>query len=161
MKLVIKPDAEPVVYYTPIPVPIHWYHTVKADLERDVQLGVNKPVPIEEPMTWCHCMVVCAKTATQEKQLTFSHLTYMLPERHTTHNHHTNKCLPPRLTKRKWCQMHGTNTIVYLSEKRIDTSQRLSLGECIVTSPSLKATLLLVTVTRVGLTKLYQNSLTR
>ena len=53
-------------------------------------------------------------------------------------------------------------TKVYLSEKRIDTSRRSSLlGEGIVTSSSLKATLLLVTVTRVGLTKSYQILLTR
>lgn len=61
VKLMIKPDAEPVAHHSPIPVPIHWHDTVKADLDRDVRLGVIEPVPIGEPVTWCHRMVVCAK----------------------------------------------------------------------------------------------------
>lgn len=61
MKLMIDPKAEPVAHHSPIPVPIHWQDTVKADLDRDVRLGVIEPVPVGEPVTWCHRMVVCAK----------------------------------------------------------------------------------------------------
>ena len=33
----------------------------KAGLDQDVRLGVLEPVPIGEPVKWCHRMVVCAK----------------------------------------------------------------------------------------------------
>ena len=61
MKLMIDPDAEPVAYHTPVPVPLYWQDDVKAGLDQDVRLGVLEPVPIGEPVTWCHRMVVCAK----------------------------------------------------------------------------------------------------
>ena len=61
LKLYIDPTADPVAYHTPIPVPIHWQEKVKADLDRDVRLGVIEPVPVGEPITWCHRMVVCSK----------------------------------------------------------------------------------------------------
>ena len=61
LKLRIDPDAEPVAHHSPIPVPVHWQDKVKADLDRDVHLGVIEPVPVGEPITWCHRMVVCSK----------------------------------------------------------------------------------------------------
>ena len=61
MKLMVDPQAEPVAHHTPIPVPIHWQDAVKAGLDQDVRLGVIEPVPVGEPVTWCHRMVICAK----------------------------------------------------------------------------------------------------
>lgn len=61
LALMINPDATPVAHHKPVPVPIHWQQQVKSDLDRDVNLGVIEPVPIGEPVTWCHRMVVCAK----------------------------------------------------------------------------------------------------
>ena len=61
MTLMIDPKAKPVAYHTPIPVPIHWQEEVKKGIDNDVALGVLEPVPIGEPVTWCHRMVVCAK----------------------------------------------------------------------------------------------------
>ena len=61
LKLMIVPNAEPTAYHTPIPVPIHWQDETKAGIDRDVKLGVIEPVPIGEPVTWCHRMVVCSK----------------------------------------------------------------------------------------------------
>ena len=57
----IDPNADPVTYDTPVPVPTHWQEKVKADIDRDVKLGVLEPVTIGEPVTWCHRMVVCTK----------------------------------------------------------------------------------------------------
>ena len=48
-------------YHTPISVPLHWQEDVKAGLDRDVRLGVLEQVPLGEPVTWCHRMVICAK----------------------------------------------------------------------------------------------------
>ena len=61
MTLMIDPNAKPVAHHTPIPVPIHWRDSVKAGLDQDVRLGVIEPVPVGEPVTWCHQMVICPK----------------------------------------------------------------------------------------------------
>ena len=61
MRLMIDTDADPVAVHTPIPVPIHWRDAVKAGIDQDIKLGVLEAVPIGQPVTWCHRMVVCAK----------------------------------------------------------------------------------------------------
>ena len=61
LKQIIDPEATPFAYHTPIPLPLHWRADVKAGLDRNVLLGVIEPVPVFEPVTWCHRMVVCAK----------------------------------------------------------------------------------------------------
>ena len=61
LRLMIDPEAQPKAYHTPIPVPLHWQDDLKAGLDQDTRLGVIEPVPIGEPVTWCHRMVVCAK----------------------------------------------------------------------------------------------------
>lgn len=61
LRLMVDPDAHPVAYHTPIPVPIHWQDDVKAGLDQDVRLGVIEPVPVGTPVTWCHKMVICPK----------------------------------------------------------------------------------------------------
>ena len=61
MRIMIDNDAKPVAHHTPVPVPLHWQDEVKAGLDQDVLLGVIEPVPIGEPVTWCHRMVICAK----------------------------------------------------------------------------------------------------
>ena len=61
MRLMVDANAEPVAHHTPIPVPLHWQSDVKAGLDHDVSLGVLEPVPVGEPVTWCHRMVICAK----------------------------------------------------------------------------------------------------
>ena len=61
MRLIINPTAEPVAVHTPLPVPIQWREEVKAALDQDVRLGVIEQVPVGEPVTWCHRMVICLK----------------------------------------------------------------------------------------------------
>ena len=61
MRLMIDPNAHPTRCHKPLPVPLHWQEEVKAGLDQDVNLGVIEPVPIGDPVTWCHRMVVCAK----------------------------------------------------------------------------------------------------
>ena len=56
MRLMIDPQATPTAHHSPIPVPLHWQDEVKAGLHRDVRLGVLEPVPVGEPVTWCHRM---------------------------------------------------------------------------------------------------------
>ena len=61
MRLMIDPDVEPVAHHTSVPIPLHWQEDVKAGLDHDVSIGVLEPMPVGEPVTWCHRMVVCAK----------------------------------------------------------------------------------------------------
>ena len=61
LRLMIDPQAKPVAFHTPVPVPLHWQEDVKAGLDQDTRLGVIEPVPIGDPVTWCHRMVVCPK----------------------------------------------------------------------------------------------------
>ena len=61
MRLMIDPKAKPTAHHSPIPVPIYWQDAVKAGLDRDFRLRVLEPIPVGEPVTWCHRMVICAK----------------------------------------------------------------------------------------------------
>ena len=61
LKLMVDNNAKPVAFHKAIPVPLHWQSEIKAGLDRDVRLGVLEQVPLGEPVTWCHRMVVCAK----------------------------------------------------------------------------------------------------
>ena len=61
LKLDVDPNVTPTAVHTPIPVPIHWQDEVKAQLDRDVKLGVIEPVPWGESTTWCSRMVTVAK----------------------------------------------------------------------------------------------------
>ena len=60
-RIMVDPKASPVTIHTPISVPLHWQKQVKADLDRDIALGVIEPVPVGEPMTWCSRMVITRK----------------------------------------------------------------------------------------------------
>jgi hypothetical protein len=57
----LREDAQPKAYHCPIPVPHHWKKQVKADLDRDVRLGIIEPVPPGTPTIWCSKMVVVPK----------------------------------------------------------------------------------------------------
>ena len=61
VRIMVDPKASPVTIHTPISVPLHWQKQVKADLDRDIALGVIEPVPVGEPMTWCSRMVITRK----------------------------------------------------------------------------------------------------
>ena len=53
--------AKPVASHTPIGVPLHWQKAVKAQLDRDVKLGVIEKVPSDTDTTWCHRMIIVPK----------------------------------------------------------------------------------------------------
>ena len=61
MKIQLKADAVPHAIHTPIPIPNHWKAKVKADLDRDIAMGIIEPVPIGTPTRHCARMVVLAK----------------------------------------------------------------------------------------------------
>ena len=60
-KLHIDQNADPVAVHKPVPVPIHWMKDLNDQLDMDVRLGVIEKVPIGEPVTWCHRLVLTPK----------------------------------------------------------------------------------------------------
>ena len=61
-------DLEPHKVHTPIEVPHHWKKKVKANLDRDVRLGIIEPVPQGTPTTWCSRMVVASKKSGEPRR---------------------------------------------------------------------------------------------
>ncbi len=61
LKIPLRPDAVPHAVHTPVPVPHYWKEQVKADLKRDVDMGILEPVSVGTPTIWCSQMVVVAK----------------------------------------------------------------------------------------------------
>merc|ERR1712059_70878 len=45
LKILVKEGAEPHAIHKPATVPVHWQGQVRADLERDIALGVLERVP--------------------------------------------------------------------------------------------------------------------
>ena len=122
LKLMVNPDAEPVEHHTPVPVPLHWRHAVKAGLDHDVQLGVLEPVPIGEPVTWCHRMVICQKEEWHtETNCRFPGAQRPRHARHTTHHHHSTRLVRSHTRRRKLSLMHGMVTIACHSAERTVT----------------------------------------
>ena len=64
LKFILKDNATPHAVFTPATVPVHWRDAVKAQLDRDVELGVLEKVPPNEPTTMQHRMVVVRKANT-------------------------------------------------------------------------------------------------
>ena len=69
MKIHIKPDAQPHAVHTPIPISHHWKQQVKADLDRDVAMGIIEPVPIGTPTTFCAKMLTVPKKSGQPRRV--------------------------------------------------------------------------------------------
>ena len=61
LKIHVDPDAEPVAHQKTGFVPLHLYDLVMADIKRDIAMGVLEYHPINEPVTWCHKMIICTK----------------------------------------------------------------------------------------------------
>ena len=61
LTLHINPEVTPVAVTKASPVPIHWVDKVRADLERDIALGVIEQVPVNTPVKWCSRMHVVGK----------------------------------------------------------------------------------------------------
>ena len=69
MRLMINDKAVPRVHHKPHTVSLHHQGAVKEDIDADCALGILEPVPIGDPVTWCHQMVI----GTKEKRETTPH----------------------------------------------------------------------------------------
>ena len=61
IKIHIDPNAKPIAFRKPAPIPLHWQEQVEQEIYRDVELGVLERVPHGEPTDWCFRMVVTRK----------------------------------------------------------------------------------------------------
>ena len=62
IQLHVDPTVKPYAIHKPRPVPIHWRDQVKAEVDRDVRIGVLEEFPIGKTTDWCSPMVICPKT---------------------------------------------------------------------------------------------------
>ena len=114
IRLMVDPDARPVAYHTPIPVPVHWQDDVKAGLDQDVRLGVIEPVPVGTPVTWCHKMVICPKKSgkprrTVDLQPLNRHATR--ETHHTQSPFHQARAVPHHMKKTVFDAWNGYHSI--------------------------------------------------
>ena len=121
--LMIDPNAKPVAFHTPVPVPLHWQEDVKAGLDQDVQLSVIEPVSVGDLVTSCHRMVICAKKNgkphrtvdlqpfnSHVKKETHHTISFPPSQTRTTENQEDNirllEWLPQRATTLWWQALH-------------------------------------------------------
>ena len=125
LKLMIDPEATPFAYHSPIPVPLHWRADVKAGLDRDVLLGVIEPVPVGEPVTWCHRMVVCAKKDGKPRRtVDFQRLNkHAIRETHHTQPpFHQARSVPQHTKKSVFDAWNGYHSVALCKEDRALTT---------------------------------------
>ena len=122
MCLMIDHMTKPTAYhYLLIPVPIHWQDDVEAGLDRDMRLGVLEPVPVNEPVTWCHRMVIWAKNGKPRRTIDFQSLnSHVTRKTHHTQSpfHKLNQFL---IARKKQYLMLGMATLVSHSRLMITT----------------------------------------
>ena len=121
LKLMVDPGAVPVAHHTPVPVPLHWQDDIKAGLDQDVKLGVIEPVPIGEPVTWCHHMVICAKkNGKPRRTVDFQPLNkYAVRETHHTQSpFHQARSVPHDKIKSVFDAWNGYHSVPIREEDR-------------------------------------------
>ena len=106
---ILKKAEETVANHSPIPVPIHWQETGKADLDRDVRLSAIEPVLIGANAWWC----ALRRMAAPDRPLISNQSTHTLLGRPTIHSPPATKCAPFQPTRRRQYQMRGMVTTVY------------------------------------------------
>ena len=86
LRIFVDDDATPVAVHTPSQVPLHWQQDVKRGLDRDCHLGVLEKVPVNDPVTWSHRMVISPKSdGSPRRVVDFTPLNKFAPRQ----THHT------------------------------------------------------------------------
>ena len=70
MHIELEEGAVPCKRYKAYTIPYHWREKVKAQLDSLEREGVIERVPVGEPITWCHPMVVVPKKGKDEPRIT-------------------------------------------------------------------------------------------
>ena len=114
MDLKIDSEAKPVARHTPNTVPINLQEATKASLDKDVRLGVIRPVPANTPTKWCHAMAVVPKRdGTVRRTGDFQELNkYALRDTHHTPSpFHLARAVPHNVKKTTCDAWNGYNSV--------------------------------------------------
>ena len=65
----LKADATPSAIHKAANISIHWMDEIKAELDKDVRLGVIEPVPPNTPSVWCSRMGIIAKKSGKPRRV--------------------------------------------------------------------------------------------
>ena len=121
MQLMVDLNATPVAHHTPVPVPLHWQEEVKTGLDQDVSLCVIEPVPVGDPVTWCHRTVVCAKkNGKPRRTVDFQALTAhaIRQTHHTQSPFHQARSVPHGIKKTVFDARNGYHCVLIREEDR-------------------------------------------
>ena len=121
MKLNIDTSAEPKAYHTPVPVPLHWQEEVKKGIDQDVNLGVIEPVPVGEPVTCCHRMVLCPKKNGKPRRTVDLQALNAYATRETHHTQspfHQARSVPANMKKTIFDAWNGYHSVPIREEDR-------------------------------------------
>ena len=125
MRLMIDDNAIPTVRHKPIPVPLHWQDEVKEAIDADVRMGILEPVPIGEPVTWIHQMVITAKKDGKPRRTVDlqSLNAYAIRETHHTQSpFHLARAIPMNTVKTtfdNWNSFHAMG--IHLDDRHLTT----------------------------------------
>ena len=61
LELFVDPRVRPVAINKAAVIPIHLKARVKADLDRDVRLGILEKDDVNSPVKWLSCMIITLK----------------------------------------------------------------------------------------------------
>ena len=70
LELFVDPNIKPVAIHKAAVIPIHLKAAVKADLDRDVRLGILEKVNVKSPVKWLSRMIVTLKTDGTPRRIT-------------------------------------------------------------------------------------------
>lgn len=114
LRLNIDPAAHPVAIHKASSIPIHWEARVKADLDRDVRLGVLEKVPVGTPDTWCHRMVIVGKANGEPRRVVDFQPLNLHATRETHHTkspYHQARAVPKGVKKSVFDAWNGYHSV--------------------------------------------------
>ena len=105
-----------------IACPLHRQDEIKVRLDQDIYLGVIEPVPIGEPVTWCHCMVVCPKMIGKPMRIVDLQVLnlHAAPERHHTQSpYHHARSVPHGTKKTIFSAWNDTSVLLHEDDRHL------------------------------------------
>ena len=80
LQLFVDPNVKPVAIHKAAIIPIHLKARVKADLDRDVRLGILEKVDINSPVKWLsHMLITMKKDGSPRRIIDYKNLNNAIP----------------------------------------------------------------------------------
>ena len=164
VRIMVDPNASPVTIQTPISVPLHWQEQVKADMDRDIALGVIEHVPVGEPMTWCSMMVITRKKSGGPRRCVYYQALNKLCTRETHHTmsqFHQATLFPEDMKNTVTDAWNGYHSVPTSTRKTVTTPHSSRHGADTVSRPCPRGSSLLEMATLDDMTKSLPTSHTK